>query len=312
MRYRLDGWKFRPKQLLIPLLIALSCLILACNSPIEQPPPLSAIEQLPTASTPTEVAISNPPAATSAPDEPTPPPAPTAEPNPSAVLPTEQWQTIAPGLEHRLIPVQDVNGLASEQLFVLRIDPTLYRFDVAYRPTDPSTLPQWLDETGALIVLNGGFFTAEYYATGLTIANGEVSGATYDFGGMISIRDGVLDLQALSAEPYTSNNPPDAGLQAFPMLVNRDGSAAFTEASVNRARRTIIAQDKSGMVLFMIADRSYFTLTELSGFLAASDLDLAIAFNLDGGPSSGLLIREPELAIPSPVLLPTVLTVYRR
>ena len=286
--------------------LLLTGLIIACNVPTQsgQPPPLVAISTSAAIATPTLI----PATPTGLPVLPTDSPTPTATSVPELI---DEWTPLADGLAQRILPVFE-NGVEVERLYVLRIDPAYYRFDVGYSPTAPKTLPQWFEETNADIVLNGGFFTAEYYATGLTVADGVASGQSYDFGGMVAIKDGVLDLRALSAEPYSPDLQLDAGLQSFPMLVNRDGSAAFTEPSVNRHRRTAIAQDKSGHVLFMVANNLHFTLTELSNFLAQSDLDLAIAFNLDGGPSSGIIVREPSFEIPSPVLLPTVLTVYRR
>lgn len=235
-----------------------------------------------------------------------------AEITPKAPIPDDTWQLLAPGLEQRALPVTNTAGQVVELLYVLRVDQNSYRFDIGYSPGEPKTLPTWLIETGALAVMNASFFTAEYYATGLTVVDGQASGATYDFGGMVVINDGRVSLKGLSAEPYNPEEPIDDGLQAFPLLVRRDGSAAFTEPSVNRARRTVIGEDKSGRILLMIADRPWFTLTELSYFLADSDLDLSLAFNLDGGPSTGLLLREPELSIPSPVLLPTILTLNKR
>lgn len=287
-------------------------LLTACSIPQQPSPPLIVLPMPTLLPTPTLQIVSLPTEQATTPTQhPTNAPAttqviPTATND--ATIPTTQWQEINQGLFHRVLPIDGTNDL----LYALRIDPTLYRFDVAYRPTEPISLPQWLDETGALIVLNGGFFTEAYYATGLIIADGFATGLSYEFGGMVAIRDGELTLRSLVDEPYDSAEILDAGLQAFPMLVNRDGTAAFTKPSTNHARRTVIAQDKAGNILFILSNRPTFTLTQLSHFLANSDLELAIAFNLDGGPSSGLLIRDPEFRIPSPVLLPTILTVYKK
>lgn len=286
---------------------AIVLLLASCNAPVT-PPPLAAVSTSSEPSAVTPNVVTPTASADSAPTAADPAPTTLAQ----APTPTNAWQTIAEGMAHRVLPVSDGSGALVEQLYVLRFDPAYFRFDVAYRPSEPITLPEWLELTGADVVLNGGFFTEAYYATGLTIVDGDASGASYDFGGMVAIKDGALNVQPLSAEPYAPEQALDAGLQAFPLLINRDGTAAFTEPSTNRARRTIIAQDRSGHVLFMLANRNYFTLTELSTFLEQSDLDLAIALNLDGGPSSGLLIQAPQFAIPSPVLLPTVLTVHRR
>ncbi|HFC11511.1 MAG TPA: phosphodiester glycosidase family protein [Anaerolineae bacterium] len=300
-----------PIRVIRDLIFVLTTFLLAaCNIPQQTTPsPLVAIASPTLLPTPT-LQPANLPTAIPTRQSTSPPtttqPAPT--PNNDAPTPTKMWQALGEGLAHRVLPIGETGDL----LYVLRIDPELYQFDVAYRPTQPLTLPQWQAETGALIVFNGGFFTEAYYATGLIIVDGVAAGLSYDFGGMVSIRDGNLALRPLASEPYDSAEMLDAGLQAFPLLVNRDGTAAFTDPATKHARRSVIAQDRAGNVLFIVANRPTFTLTHLSNFLANSDLDLAIALNLDGGPSSGLLIRDPKFEIPSPMLLPTILTVDRK
>jgi len=56
----------------------------------------------------------------------------------------------------------------------------------------------------------------------------------------------------------------------------------------------------------------YFTLHQLSAYLVQSDLDLEIALNLDGGPSSGLLLSDPPSGEPALVPLPVVILVFPR
>jgi hypothetical protein len=74
----------------------------------------------------------------------------------------------------------------------------------------------------------------------------------------------------------------------------------------------VIGQDRAGRLLFLVADRGYFSLHQLSLYLTHSDLELDIALNLDGGPSSGLLLAEPAEGIPAFSVLPVVITVNPR
>ena len=98
------------------------------------------------------------------------------------------------------------------------------------------------------------------------------------------------------------------------MLVKPGGELGFPAESEDnvRARRTVIAQDREGRILFLIAPRGQFTLHQLSRYLTESDLNLDIAINLDGGPSSGLMIANPREVIPSQSLLPVVILVFPR
>lgn len=238
-----------------------------------------------------------------------PTPRPSSTPRPTPV-PDTGWVQLHPGMERRVINLLLESGQILEHIYLLRVDPSLYTFDVGYRPGQPQSLKQWLAEEDALVVVNGGFFTESLEATGLTIANGQVYGSSFEgFGGMLSISDAGPQIRWLRLQPYNPSEVLQAGLQSFPILVQPGGVNGYSEESVLRARRTVIGQDMSGRILVVIASSGTFTLGELSDFLLESDLDLAVALNLDGGASSGLLVKEPSEGIPAFSLLPTVIAI---
>lgn len=244
-----------------------------------------------------------------------------AEPTPANNSATDTgWIAVQTGLEMRDLPLLDPEtGIIRERLTMIRLDPAQFRFDVGYSPGNPKTLEAWQRDSGALLVLNAGYFTAEYNATGLAIAEGQSYGSSYGpFAGMVSINGNGsasnLDVRWLRQTPYSPAENVWGAFQSFPILVHSGGTAAFPESSDNgdRAQRTVIGKDSAGRVIMLVTRRSWFTLSGISSWLAQSDLDLQIAVNLDGGPSTGLLLDHPEQkiqALPfSP--LPTVLLVY--
>lgn len=258
--------------------------------------------------------------------------APTATPTPTAtltptstptVLPTLEtipdtgWYWVRPGLERRSIKLYNDQDQQVEALYLLRLDPNLFQLDVAFHET-ARTLETWQTETGALIVVNGGYFRIEnnrHFPNGLTIVNGETFGSSYDpFAGMLAISDSKVELRWLADQPYDPYEPLRAALQSFPVLVKPGGVLGFAAQHEDnlKARRTVIGQDRQGRILFMVAPRGYFTLHQLSLYLTGSDLQLHIALNLDGGPSSGILLADPQEIIPSLSLLPFVILVYPR
>lgn len=204
-----------------------------------------------------------------------------------------------------------------ESLYIFRLDQNLFRLDVAFHATSQS-LEDWQKETNAVMVVNGGFFRVEdekYVPNGLTIVDGEILGSSYEgFGGMLAIDETWAQLRSLAERPYTPGEPLRAGLQSFPILVKPGGELGFpAEFEDNlQARRTVIAQDREGRLLFLLAPRGHFTLHQLSLSLTESDLNIDIALNLDGGPSSGLMLAEPREVIPSQTLLPIVILVFGR
>jgi uncharacterized protein YigE (DUF2233 family) len=247
-----------------------------------------------------------------------PTPVPTAAVMPTPTLvPDTGWQVLQPNLERRVINLSDAAGEFLERLYILRVDPTSYQFGVAY-DKKAKQLSDWLAETGAVVVINGGYFRQEgedYIPTGLTIVDGEVIGSSYGaFAGMLAVTPNGPELRWLAQQPYNPDEPLLAGLQSFPILVKPGGVMGFpAENEDNKsARRTVIGQDRQGRILLMVASKGYPTLHQLSVYLADSDLDLDMAVNLDGGPSRGVLVANPPEGIAAFSALPIVITVHPR
>jgi hypothetical protein len=228
-----------------------------------------------------------------------------------------RWSRLQPGLERRVIQIYDDQNQEVESLYIWRIDQNYFRMDVAYAES-PKSLQTWQEETNAAIVVNGGYFSIEnqrYFPDGLTIVNGRAFGSSFEgYGGMLAIHQDQAELRWLVQKPYDSQEPLQAALQSFPILVQPGGRLGFGPENEDnaKARRTVIGQDKNGRILLIVAPEGYFSLHELSAYLTQSDLDLDIAVNLDGGGSTGILVANPREIIPSKVLLPFVILVYAR
>jgi uncharacterized protein YigE (DUF2233 family) len=226
-------------------------------------------------------------------------------------LPDSSWESLQPGLDRRVINLLSTEGSLLETIYILRVDPAAFRLNVAYQPEEPLDLIRWQEETGALIVVNGGFFTDSNEATGVIVVDGRATGVSYsDFGGMLVIKKTGPELRWLPVQPYDPAEPLDAGLQSFPMLVTPGGQTGIAEEDGLPARRTVIGRDTTGRFIFLVAASGTFTLHEMSLYLVGSDLDLDSALNLDGGASSGMLLANPAEGIPAFSLLPSVITVH--
>jgi uncharacterized protein YigE (DUF2233 family) len=251
----------------------------------------------------------------------TPIPTLTPSPIPSRVptleTPDTGWILLQPGLERRFLKIYNEQNQHIESLYMFRLDQNYFRLDVAYHES-PQSLESWQKETDALLVVNGGFYRVEnekYIPNGLTIVNGQPFGSSYEsFGGMLAISEAGAELRSLAEKPYDSSEPLLAALQSFPVLVKPGGQIGFPQENEDnvQARRTVIGQDGEGRILFIVAPRGYFTLHRLSVYLTESDLNLNIAINLDGGPSTGILVAEPQEVVSSQTSLPFVILVYAR
>lgn len=223
------------------------------------------------------------------------------------------WRALEEGLEARTMAVLDPSGALIERPIVVRIDPGRYAFDVAYRPGAPQPLTAWQAKTGAAVVVNGGYFTEENVATGRIISAGTPSGLSYgDFAGMFAVTASGPEVRWLGQRPFDASEPLLAAVQSFPILVRPDGGAAYAEEDGKVARRTIVGQDGAGRIVLAVMPLGGFSLHALSEWLAAADdLDLRLAFNLDGGASSGLLLPDGS-GDPGLVPVPAVIVARRR
>lgn len=245
---------------------------------------------------------------------PTPTGAPAPPLGPTLAAPDSGWLAAAPGAELRRLNL----ALAGQQapITIVRLDPAYVRFSVGYSPDQPPPLAAWAADSGALAVINGGFFDEAGRTVALLVHNGEAVGASYEGrGGMFAVAsDGTLSLRSLADTPYDPAEALAEALQGWPMLVRPGGGAAYSYEDGQRDRRSALGLDRSGRVLLIAAPTAAFTLAELSSWLAASDLELASAVNLDGGASTGLLLvsaAHPE-RIDAFTTLPIVLLVHQR
>jgi hypothetical protein len=227
------------------------------------------------------------------------------------------WSLLQPGLERRVIRIYNEQNQPVESLYIWRLDQKYFRLDVAY-DEKPKSLEAWQMQTNALLVVNAGYYGIEnesYFPIGLTVVNGKVSGRSFSgYGGMLAITSAGAQLSWLVQKPYNASAPLQAALQSFPILVQPGGQLGFGADRENNvsARRTVLAQDKTGRLLLIVAPQGYFTLHQLSAYLTGSDLNLDIAVNLDGGGSTGILLASPREIISPDRPLPFVLLVYPR
>ena len=211
-------------------------------------------------------------------------------------LPTDTgWLQVQAGLEYRELMV--TFDQRSDRLRIARIDPAQVRVRVLYAPDQPRRVSQWLASIeSALLVVNGGYFAPDNHVLGLLISDGAMWGRAYaGFGGMLAVKGDDVTVRWNLTQPYIDGEALTYARQNYPMLVIPGGVPNIEIDDDGRvAPRTAAAQDRSGRIVFVVSPGFAFTLTGFGQWLAASDLDLDVALNLDGGTSSGLLLRDGD------------------
>ncbi len=224
------------------------------------------------------------------------------------------WNSVAPGVEVRSEDWKDPAG-DDDTVTIVRFDVHKIKVSVGYQPGQPMPMSDWTQQGHPLALINGGYFDQQYNATALVISNGKVFGQSYNgFGGMLSVNaQGSLSLRSLRQQPYNPNvEQLEQATQSAPMLMEGGKRTQFN-ADASQTRRSVVAMDKQGRLLFIISSNPIFSLDELADLLVSSDLSIETALNLDGGSSTGLYVGgNSPVSIDSLGKLPIVIIVKAR
>jgi uncharacterized protein YigE (DUF2233 family) len=231
---------------------------------------------------------------------------------------TPQLNTWYPGARGVEVRYEDWKSPANNEdtVAIVRFDLQYVKLSVGYQPSQPLLMGEWMQQQHATAIINGGYFDAQNNATALVVSNGQAFGSSYDgFGGMLSVNTGgQTSLRSLHQYPYDPNNEQlQQATQSSPMLI-LNGQATQFSANAASSRRSIVAMDKQGRLLFIASPSPAFSLGELEDLLAGSDLSIDRALNLDGGASTGLYVNSgsQHVAIDSFTRLPLVIVVKAR
>ncbi len=223
------------------------------------------------------------------------------ETTPNPTIDRRVWRSIKPGLEQKISTASHDDHQYTALIF--RLDNKMSQWDLAYNK-DPKRLSEWAENLDSDIIINGAFFTEEFIPTGLftdeslVIAKVPYTDKTV---GTVSFKDGHMSL---------GKNGEDV-FQSFPFLIRPDKSEAIKEDSEKIARRTIIGQDATDHSYIIIFDATPLSLFDASTLLPQMLPELVWALNLDGGPSTGVIVRDdtnPVTLLPA-TALPIVLSV---
>lgn len=160
--------------------------------------------------------------------------------------------------------------------------------------------------------INGVYFREDLSPAGLLNLGGEGSGRAFDWDktGLMVFGD-AFEIRATTSTPQDLASLGDAA-QSYPFLI-KDGAPAVSGDSGLRARRSFIGTSRDGRVWIGVLSNDDISLFDLAQRLAELDLSWEDVLNLDGGPSSGLFVRDADrtVAFPSYTGVPNVILVEK-
>ena len=174
-------------------------------------------------------------------------------------------------------------------------------------------LHEWSEIIDSDVLINGSYFSDIYQPTGRLVINGKELGSYQydaDKSGVFFIQNGKPDLIDTALIEIPEIDEKTSLVQSFPLIIKSGGKDGITEDSQKIARRTVLAKNKSGKFLIIIVDQTPISLYELMKVLQKSKLEIDLALNLDGGPSTGIIssIGDWSESIIPLGLLPQVIT----
>jgi uncharacterized protein YigE (DUF2233 family) len=168
----------------------------------------------------------------------------------------------------------------------------------------------------ALLLVNGSYFTPEHQPTGLLVSQGHQLSKLRRKGGgagtgIFVLHDGHASLYPRETIKKVDYETSAFAIQAGPRVIEPGGVGGIMSDDGLRANRTVIGSDRRGRIVLAVTygedggSRTGATLYELMHLFSehgigaiADDLTLDSALNLDGGPSTGLFLRDPEIDLP--------------
>lgn len=205
--------------------------------------------------------------------------------------PQFQSETISNGLEKILYRY----GSSTEQYLLLyKVDPAQYDLTVEHA-TSARSIADWQISLGnPALVANGGYFHEDNLPSGMLVSHGKRIGTrAFDFDKSATLElsptPEIIDTRMEDVPPYVQN-----AIQSYPLLL-KNGMPQIETDSGLLARRTFFGFDSEGFAYIGILPDAELSLYELAQNLKKMPISWDRVINLDGGPSSGVAVRNGDI-----------------
>jgi len=180
-------------------------------------------------------------------------------------------------------------------LHAFRIDPAEYNIKVELAPNEKEgfTASEMARRSGALVAVNGGFFTPEHTSIGLIMNNGKEMRPLHktSWWSVFYIENGKPRISTPSS--FKASKDISMALQVGPRLTV-DGTMIST-LKEGTSTRSAVGIDRTGKVVIAVTSGFGISLKELarrmSGSVFEGGLDCPDAMALDGGSSSQIYAK---------------------
>jgi len=208
-----------------------------------------------------------------------------------------QFRAVAAGIEHATFQVQPRDAEPfSAHAFKIDLDTATLRLVSAGEPTPRRTVGEIVASYPAVVAVNASFFDREGRAMGLAVYDGGViGGSRLKTWGALVVTDKARIVLGADIQDQLAHR---LIVQGIPRLVV---GGNVTQLKPQIAERTAVCAE--GSIVILVVSTKAET-TPFARFLAErpekGGLGCSDALNLDGGPSTQLVVRLPSLMLSFP------------
>ena len=209
-----------------------------------------------------------------------------------------RFVTVAPGIAHAIFQVRPEDAEPfSGHAFKIDLDVAELRLIPAGTPSSRRTVEEIVASYPAVVAINASFFDKEGRAMGLAVDEGRlIAGGKRQSWGALVVDDRMARI-VLGAD-INDHLGHRLVVQGIPRLVV---GGKVQQLKPQRAERTAVCAE--GSVIVLVVSTKAET-TAFARFLADAPekggLGCGVALNLDGGPSTQLVVKLPALSLSLP------------
>lgn len=204
-----------------------------------------------------------------------------------------KWIKIDDNIDLLNWPITTVYGTSPLEIF--RLTSMAFKIFIKNDSINPKNIVTWSEvEPQANIIINGSYYLEDNSPAGYLMINRERVGELIfdqEVSGAVVVNDNQLEVRDLAEEPFISGEKNDFVLQSFPFLI-KNGLINIKKDSNKVARRTAIGIDNEKNIYLIILSHDELSLYRLAQSLKETGIDFVNVLNLDGGSSTGLVIRQ--------------------
>ncbi len=201
----------------------------------------------------------------------------------------EAWHPIADGAEKSVI-ADKASGAA---VVLFRFAPGEFSIRLLSDTDAPKSVAEWAKAAqGEAAVINGTYFNEDHSPSGFVAVDGKrIGNRSFD-----SDKSGLLlfvpELRIVDTKREKTDLDATRlanAAQSYPFYV-LDGKPAISKDSGQVSRRSFIGQDEQGRTYLGVVPNDFVSLYALMRILADAGVSWRDVLNLDGGPSTGLVV----------------------